>query len=160
MKLMFVQDCSTVIEGAPKLVAGAHRLVTGAVRIDVGAPRIVIGAPRLVVGTPRIVVGLPSLVIGATRLGAGAPMLVTSAPRIVAGAAKCFQVYSKFSPARQGFSKLITNTPMGLLYQPSEIPVTLKASWNVLLGSDTLLKLMHPSLHSTSSQTLLEASSD
>ena len=36
----------------------------------------------------------------------------------------------------------------------------LKASHNALLGSDTLLKLMHLSLHSTSSQTLLEAPSD
>jgi len=37
--------------------------------------------------------------------------------------------------------------------------VTLKARRNALLGSDTLLKLMHLNLHSTSSQTLLEASS-
>ena len=40
------------------------------------------------------------------------------------------------------------------------LPVTLKAGRNALLGSDTLLKLTHISLHSTSSQTLLEASSD
>jgi len=40
------------------------------------------------------------------------------------------------------------------------LPVTLKAGRNTLLGSDTLLKLTHLSLHSTSSQTLLEASSD
>jgi len=39
-------------------------------------------------------------------------------------------------------------------------PVTLKAGRNALLGSDPLLKLTHLSLHSTSSQTLLEASSD
>ena len=31
--------------------------------------------------------------------------------------------------------KLITITPMVLLYQPSEIPVTLKAGRNALLGS-------------------------
>jgi len=42
----------------------------------------------------------------------------------------------------------------------SALPVPLKAGRNALLGSDTLLKLMHLSLHSTSSQTLLEASSD
>jgi hypothetical protein len=40
------------------------------------------------------------------------------------------------------------------------LPVTLKAGRNALLGSNTLLKLMHLSLHSTSSQTILEASSD
>jgi len=42
----------------------------------------------------------------------------------------------------------------------SALPVTLKLGRNALLGSDTLLKLMHLSLHSRSSQTLLEASSD
>ena len=42
----------------------------------------------------------------------------------------------------------------------SMLPVTLKGGSNVILGSDTLLKLTHPSLHSTSSQTLLEAPSD
>jgi hypothetical protein len=40
------------------------------------------------------------------------------------------------------------------------LPVTLTAFRNALLGSDTLLKLMHLGLHSTSSQTLLKASSD
>jgi hypothetical protein len=40
------------------------------------------------------------------------------------------------------------------------LPVTLKAGKNALLWFDTLLKLTHLSLHSTSSQTLLEASSD
>ena len=40
------------------------------------------------------------------------------------------------------------------------VPVTLKAGRNALLGSDTLLKLMHLSLHSTFSQRLLVASSD
>jgi len=43
---------------------------------------------------------------------------------------------------------------MVLLYQSSEIPVTLKSGRNALLGSDTVLKLTHLSLHSTSSQTL------
>jgi hypothetical protein len=42
----------------------------------------------------------------------------------------------------------------------SALPVTLKASRNPLEGSDTLLQLTNLSLHSTSSQTLLEASSD
>jgi hypothetical protein len=43
---------------------------------------------------------------------------------------------------------------MVIMNQSSAIPVTLKASWNALLGSDTLLKLTHLSLPCTSSQTL------
>jgi len=42
----------------------------------------------------------------------------------------------------------------------SALPVTLKAGRNALPWSDILLKLTHLSLHSTSCQTLLEASSD
>ena len=103
-----------------------------------GAPRRVVGAPRLVVGAPRLVV---------------------RAPRLVAGAPRCSQVHPKFSSALRGVLKLITITPMVLRNQSSEIPVTPKAGWNALLGSDTLLELKL-SLHSTSSQTLLEASSD
>ena len=71
-----------------------------------------------------------------------------------------FQVHPKFSPALRCVPKRITITPMVLLYQSSEIPGTLKAGRNALLGSDTLLKLMLLSLHSTSSQTLLESSRD
>ena len=97
--------------------------------------------------------GAPGLVIGATRL-------VTSAPRFVAGAPRCSQVHRKFSPAHRGVLKLITITPMVLLYLSSEIPVTPKAGHNALLRSDTPLKLTHLSLHSTSSQTLLETYSD
>ena len=47
-----------------------------------------------------------------------------------------------------------------LLYQSSEIPVTLKAGRNARVGSDTLLKLTLPTLHSTSSKTLLVACRD
>jgi len=129
---MFFPDCSTVIRGAPRFVAGA--------------PRLVIGAPRLVAGAPRLV--------------AGAPRLVAGAPRLVAGAPRCSQVHPKFSPALRGVPKLITITPMVLLYQASEISVTPKAGRNALQRSDTLLNLTHLSLHSTSSQTLLESSSD
>jgi len=71
-----------------------------------------------------------------------------------------FQVLPKFSAVHQSVLNLITITPMVLLYQSSEIPVTLKADWNALQGFDTLLKLTHLGLHSTSSQTLLKASSD
>jgi hypothetical protein len=114
---------------------------------------VIRGAPRLVVGAPRLVVGAPRLLVGARRLVAGAP-------RLVAGAPRCSQVHPKLSPALRGVLKLITITRMVLLYQSSEIPVTPKAGQNSLLGSDTLLKLTHLSFHSTSSQTLLEASSD
>jgi len=66
----------------------------------------------------------------------------------------------KFSPALRGVPNRLTITPMELLYQSSEIPGSLKAGRNALLGSDTLLKLTHLSLHSTCTQTLLEYSSD
>jgi len=108
-------------------------------RLVVSAPRLVIGAPRLVVGTPRLVVG---------------------APRPVDGASRRSQVVPNFSPALRGVPKLITITPMVLLYQSSEIAITPNARRNALLGADTLLKSTHLSLHSTSSQTLLEALSD
>ena len=80
------------------------------------------------------------------------------------------QVHRKFSPVLRHAPKLITTLPLYsffryqrsllLLYLSSEIPVTLKASRNTLLGSDRLLKLMPLSLHSTSSQTLLQSSRD
>jgi len=73
---------------------------------------------------------------------------------------RCSQVHPKFSPALWGVPKLITITPMIRLYQSSEIPVIPIAGRNALLWSDTLLELTHLSLHSTSSQTLLEAPSD
>jgi len=90
----------------------------------------------------------------------GAPRLVVSAPRLIAGAPMCSQVHPMISPALRGVPKPITITPMVLLQQSSEIPVTLKASQNALHGSDTLLNLTHLCLHSTSFQTLLESSSD
>ena len=111
------------------------------------------GAPRLVVGAPRIVIGAPRLVVGAPRLIVGTPRLVACAPR-------CSWVHLMFSLALRGVLKLNTITPKPLLYQSSEIPVTPKAGRNALLRSDTVLKLTRLCLHSTSSQTLLEASSD
>jgi hypothetical protein len=70
------------------------------------------------------------------------------------------QVHPKFSTALWRAPKHITIIPIFLLYQSSEIPVTLKACRNTLLGSNTLLILTLLSLHSTSSQTLLEYSRD
>jgi hypothetical protein len=77
-----------------------------------------------------------------------------------AGAPRCLQVRRKVTPALRGVPKIITTTPLLLLYQSSGISVTPKAGRDALLGSDTLLKLMHISLHCTSSQTLLEALRD
>ena len=111
-------------------------------------------------GAPRLVAGAPRLVAGAPRLDAGAPRCSQECPRHSQACCRCSQVHLKFAPALGGVPKPITVTPMVLLYQSSEIPVTLKAGRNALLGSDTLLKLSHLSLHSTSSQTLLEASRD
>jgi len=95
-----------------------------------------------------------------SQLDAGALRLVVGAPRLVSSSPWYSQVLPKFSPALRGVLKFITITPMALLYLSSEIPVTLKAGRYALLGSDTLLKSTHLSLHSTSSQTLLEASRD
>jgi hypothetical protein len=65
-----------------------------------------------------------------------------------------------FSLVLQRVPILVTITPIVLQYQSSEIPVTIKAGQNALLESDTLLTLTLLSLHSTFSQTLLEASRD
>ena len=100
------------------------------------------------------------VLLGSSPALPGAPSLVVGAPRLVAAARRWSQVRPKFSPVLRGDPKPITITPMVLLYQSSEIPVTLKAGRNALLGSETLLKLTHLSVHSTSSQTLLETSSD
>jgi len=70
------------------------------------------------------------------------------------------QVLPMFSLALRGVLKLITLSPMVLQYLSSEIPGTLKAGRNSLLVTDTLLYLTHLSFHSTSSQILLESSSD
>jgi len=91
---------------------------------------------------------------------AGAHTIVIEPPWLVVGTPRCSQVHPMFSPVLRGVPKPLTITHMVLLYQSPEIPATLKAGRNALLGSETLLKLTHLSLHSTSSQTLLEASSD
>jgi len=67
----------------------------------------------------------------------GAPRLLDGTPRLVAGAPRCSQVHPKFSPVLRGVPKPLTITPMVLLYQSSGIAVTLKASRNALLGSET-----------------------
>jgi len=114
-------------------------------------------APKVVVGAPMIVVGASIIVVSTSILDVGTSILVMGAPRVVAGAPRCSDVQVKFSPALRVIARLITIAPKILLYQSSEIPVTLKARRNTLIGSDTLLKLKHLSLHATSSQTLLQA---
>jgi len=165
---------SPALPDAPRLVVGAPRTVVGAPRTVVGTPSLVVGAPSLVIGAPRTVVGAHSLVVGASRLVVGAPRLVVGAPRLVVGASRpvastprlvastpmCSQVHPKFSLALRSVPKLITIICLVLLFQSSEIPVTLKTGRNALLRSNTLLQLMLQSLHSISSQTLLDASSD
>jgi len=111
-------------------------------------------------GAPRLVAGAPRLVVSAPRLVAGPPILDAGAPRCSQACCRRSQAHPKFSLALRGVPKPITITPMVLLQQSSEIPVTLKAGRNALLVSDTLLTLTHLSLHSTSSQILLESSSD
>ena len=174
-------DCITVIRGTPRLDGGSPsmavgatrhvvhpaRLIVGTPRLVVGAPglvvsatRVVVGAPGFVVRAPGLVVGTPRLVISPHRLVVGTPRLVSGPPRLVLGAHRWSQVCLKLSPALRCVPKLITITPMVLLYKSSEFPVTLQASRNALLGSDTLLNLTHLSLHSTRSQTLLQVPSD
>jgi len=65
------------------------------------------------------------------------------------------QVLPKISPANQHVSKSITITPMLVLYQLSEIQVTLKATLNRLPGSISLLKLSLLSSYSASTRTPL-----
>jgi hypothetical protein len=97
---------------------------------------------------------------GASGLVIGDARLVVPAPDLAAGVPRCSQVHPKFPSSHRGVPKPFTITPMALLYLSSEIPVTPKAGHNAHLGSNTLLKLIHLSLHSTSSQTLLVTSSD
>jgi len=91
--MLFFPDCSTVIQGAPRLVASTPMLV-------VGVPMLVVGAHMLVVGTPKLVAGAPS----------------------------CSQVHPTFSPMLRDVPKLITITPIILLYQSSENPITVRGS--------------------------------
>jgi hypothetical protein len=157
---MFFIDCSTVIRGAPRVVACDPRLVVGTPRLVSGSPGLVSGAPRLVVGASRLLVGAPRLVVGVPRRLVSAPRLVVGAPIVVAGASNRSQMQPKCSLTLRGVPKLITLTALAIQYQSSEISVTPKAGRNALLGSDTLLKLTHLSIHSTSSQTLLEPPRD
>jgi hypothetical protein len=74
-------------------------------------------------------------------------------PRLLYCDSRCSQSYRRHSQVCPRCSQVLPG-------MSSALPVTLKAGRNALLGSDTLQKLMHLSLHSTSSETLLDCSSD
>jgi hypothetical protein len=114
---------------------------------------VVVGATILFAGAHRLVASALKVVTSKLRLGACAPTLIAGTP-------VCSRVHRMFSPALRWVLTLITITPMLRLYQSSEISVTPKANRNELSWSDTLLTMMQPCLHSTSSQTLLEDSRD
>jgi len=88
------------------------------------------------------------------------PGLLPALPDLSPAFPDVFSELSSLSSVLQHVSKLITITHTVLLYQSSEIPVSLNASRHAPLGSDTLLTLTFLSLHHTSSQWLLEASGD
>jgi hypothetical protein len=92
---------------------------------------------------------------------------IPGAPKVLSGAPTCSQTYHNHFhgtpvPVIRDPSYSCTSHQRSQLlqYQSSEIPVTLNADRNALLGSNTPPKLTLPSLHSTSSQTLLESSTD
>jgi hypothetical protein len=91
----------------------------------------------------------------------------SGAPKVLSGALTCSETFHNHShgtpvPVISDPSYSCTSHQRSrlLLNQLSEIPVTLIGGHNALLESDSLLKLTLLSLHSTSSQTLLEASRD
>jgi hypothetical protein len=79
------------------------------------------------------------------------PKVHVVSPRLLYGDSRWSQTFRQRSQELRGLSSALP----GLLLA---LPVTLQASRNALLRFDTLLKLMHLSLRSPSSQTLLEAS--
>ena len=81
-------------------------------------------------------------------------------PRLLYCDSRCSQTCSRCSQVCHRRSQVLPGLSSALPGLSLALPVTLKAGRNALLRSDTLLKLTHLSLHSTSSQTLLKASSD
>jgi hypothetical protein len=69
-------------------------------------------------------------------------------------------MHQEFSPALQPVAILIIITPMVSQLRSLRIPFTPKADWHCLLGSNTLLTLMIPSSHCTSTQSFLKARHD
>ena len=96
-----------------------------------------------------------TVIQGASRLASGCKRFVPGTSESSQECSSYFQVHWRFSPVFRGVPELITITHRVLLYHWSAIAVTLKAGWNAILRFHTLQKLMHLSLHSTSSQTFL-----
>ena len=110
--------------------------------------------------TAVVLVGLSMIVPAAPRFVVRTPRLVIRLPKVVSSAPTCSQLCPNLSLELDGALKSISMTPTVRLYRPSEILVTSKADWNVLLGYDTHPTLRNVRLHFTSSLTLQEASSD
>jgi hypothetical protein len=81
-------------------------------------------------------------------------------PRLLYCDSRCSQTYRRHSQVCPWCSQVLPGLLSALLGLLPDLPVTLKGGRNALLGSVMLLKLMHLSLHTPSSQTLLESSSD
>jgi len=96
----------------------------------------------------------------ALNLCTGVPSWVICSSRLVTGNPRFSHMQQIFCPTLQDVPYPSAINPKALLYQSTEIPDTLKASWHTLLGSNILLPLMPPSIHLTFSQTLHEAPSD
>jgi len=111
------------------------------------------GASKRFIGTLRLIIGVSRFVLSSTRL-------VASSSRCFQCFLWCSKVFPNLSQSLPWFSCTSHWRSQLFLYQSLELSITMKASRNALLRSDTLLKLMHLSLHSMSSQTLLEAPSD
>jgi hypothetical protein len=72
----------------------------------------------------------------------------------------CTQTCHRRSQVSHRHSHVLPGLLSVLWGLPPALPVSVKASRNALHRSDSLLKLIHLSLHSTSSQTLIKASSN
>ena len=81
-------------------------------------------------------------------------------PRLLYCDSRCSQTCRRRSQVCCRHSQVLPGLSSALPGLSRALPGTLKAGRNALLGSETLLKSTHLSLHFTFSQTLLEASSD
>jgi hypothetical protein len=101
-----------------------------------------------------------TVIRGAPRHVANDPTGSLDCSRCSQNCCQCSHEYPKLSPAHHSVLKPITITPMILLYHLFEITGTQKDSSDAHPGFDTLRTLTYLSLHSPSSQTLVQASSD
>ena len=109
---------------------------------------------------PDMSLGLPGLLPGLPGLSQGLPGLSPGLSGLSPGLLGLSHGHSDLSPGLSDLSPGLLGMLPGLSGMSPVLRVTLKACRIALRGFDTLLKLMHPRLQSTSSQILLEASSD